>query len=293
VGGLGNQLFIYAAAKALSEKNGSTLVLDANGVGPGKTNHGVDILPYVPISDDVTFSSSYSPCNQFLRRTFLGLIHSKFTQGVLLTGHFFRSSEVGFDSQLLDQPSSVYVEGYFQSWKYFKMLKDPEKLLNTKIDFGSEWFTRLRHDILSATPVVIHVRRGDYLSEGNRFGCLGVKYYLAALDALPSKFSDSEVWMFTDSPDDVGDLKYLLERRRVRVIRPPSNSHPMESLILMSQSKALVIGNSTFSFWAALLAGEKASVVAPAKWFKGMADPKDLLPETWARVTSYWTEPHE
>jgi hypothetical protein len=64
----------------------------------------------------------------------------------------------------------------------------------------------------------------------------------------------------------------------------------MESLLLMSMGKAIIIGNSTFSFWAGQMADRAETIIAPLTWFKGMADPDDLIPLNWTRVPSKWEQ---
>jgi hypothetical protein len=62
----------------------------------------------------------------------------------------------------------------------------------------------------------------------------------------------------------------------------------LEEFKIISRSKRIVIGNSTFSWWGAYLAGSNANVVAPAKWFKHKQDPKDLIPPKWKTIQSSW-----
>jgi len=51
-------------------------------------------------------------------------------------------------------------------------------------------------------------------------------------------------------------------------------------MILMSLGKALVIANSTFSYWAAMMNTGKL-VLAPGKWFKTTPISSDLYPVQW------------
>jgi hypothetical protein len=73
----------------------------------------------------------------------------------------------------------------------------------------------------------------------------------------------------------------------VQFVEPLEDS-PEETLILMSKSDALVISNSTFSWWAAQLGNKNKFVVRPSKWFRGMLDPEDLFPPEWHQQESLW-----
>lgn len=288
VGGLGNQLFTFAAAKALSERIGVHLVLDASGVGPGKTNHGVDIERYLPQDGTVSIVRHSSTVVNLARRVFLGLIHSNVTCPSRFRRKYFRSNRLGYDAGIMNLKPPVYVEGYFQSYRYFKMLRCPHSLISLNPTESSSWFKETKAQLVLKRPLVMHIRRGDYLLEAEKFGCLSLDYYKNALEALPDKFQQGEVWVFSDSPELLGHLSQISNGHTFKLVAPPSDSHPMESLALMSLADAIIIGNSTFSFWAAQLSLSAEVIVAPAKWFKGIPDPEDLIPTGWVRVQSCW-----
>jgi hypothetical protein len=145
----------------------------------------------------------------------------------------------------------------------------------------------MRIEIQRKKPAVVHVRRGDYgLEENQSIGLLSAKYYDHAISLLDQS---KQIWIFSDSPDLVKtELKY--QDRDIIFIRPPKDSDPVESLLLMSLAPEIVISNSTFSWWAAFLAGGNSRVFAPSKWYKSQLDPIDLIPGGWTRVESQWKE---
>ena len=77
-------------------------------------------------------------------------------------------------------------------------------------------------------------------------------------------------------------------RRKFRIVEPPANSDPVESLMLMSKAAHIAISNSTFSWWAATFSGDDSTVYAPTKWFEQREDPKDLYPDNWVKIQSEW-----
>ena len=91
--------------------------------------------------------------------------------------------------------------------------------------------------------------------------------------------------------DDFVLAKHLFSKLEislpVQFAESPEN-YPEETLMLMSQSDAIVISNSSFSWWAAQLGKKSKFVVYPSKWLRGMLDPEDLFPTEWHPQESQW-----
>ena len=99
--------------------------------------------------------------------------------------------------------------------------------------------------------------------------------------------SEIGILVFTDSPEAISvELEEL--GREFRIITPPEESDPVESLFLMKLASHIAISNSTYSWWAATIAAPGTVVYAPTKWFELRDDPVDLLPDEWIRVKSDW-----
>ena len=82
-------------------------------------------------------------------------------------------------------------------------------------------------------------------------------------------------------------LGALDARELQKVSAAPSFRHS-ESLMLMSKGAAIVIANSSYSWWAAKLSSNGCIIIAPSKWYQGMKDPLDLIPEDWTKIESSW-----
>jgi serine kinase of HPr protein (carbohydrate metabolism regulator) len=139
----------------------------------------------------------------------------------------------------------------------------------------------------SENVLSLHVRRGDYALPANRMaGMLSYDYYR---EALMRTGDHDSIWIFTDSPKEV-ENEFSQLKHRFDVIVPPKDSDPVESLLLMASTKNIVISNSTFSWWSAMIAGDTASIHAPSKWYEHRADPSKLIPENWKRIPSEWVQ---
>jgi hypothetical protein len=202
------------------------------------------------------------------------------------------SEKIGFDQRLVASRSGYYISGYFQTFVYLNSLRSQGLMPPLTLQFESQWFKQTAKELARSNPIVIHVRRGDYLHEANRFiGALSTQYYLDAIKFLNgdsvAESNKREVWVFTDSPDYVTMEFSPHLGSDLNVISPPENSDPAESMLLMSLASALVISNSTFSWWAASLS-QGSTVVAPSKWFRDGNDPERLIPGEWLRAESKW-----
>jgi hypothetical protein len=147
------------------------------------------------------------------------------------------------------------------------------------------WYSQLEKELKTVRPIILHVRRSDYLKKENAFiGLLSQGYYATAITDLNL---DKPIWVFSDEIDLVRNEFRSLAPKVYRWIEPPPESDPYESMLLMGQGAALIIANSTFSLWAGMLA-EDSTVVAPSKWFRYRTDPINLLPESWKKSESEW-----
>jgi hypothetical protein len=144
--------------------------------------------------------------------------------------------------------------------------------------------------MLELPTISVHIRRGDYMNSLDSFGVLSSKYYNSAIEFTleNSSTSFSRVLVFSD---DIAVAKQLFSELNislpVQFAESPEN-YPEETLMLMSQSDAIIISNSTFSWWAAQLGNKSKFVVCPSKWFRGMLDPEDLIPPEWHQRESQW-----
>ena len=100
------------------------------------------------------------------------------------------------------------------------------------------------------------------------------------------------MWIFSDDSTAAEALGTELNREFV-VVGSDQDSTDFETLILMSKANAIIMANSTFSWWASFLASENTTVITPTKWFKGAEDPIDLSPPHWIRVMSTWEDEYD
>lgn len=288
VGGIGNQLFQYYAGRYLAEKNNSKLILDFG-------NHGVAGTKHLGTLRDLEFGIPIDELNtdSTLIREYFWRIHQKISRDIPHIGRFstkylrkFQSKVIGYDPELTFLHSPINIRGYFQTWRYIDSL-DASFSETPSLRISSEWF-RTTSDLIELNqPFAIHIRRGDYEKSRGTFGVLSRDYYSKALKALEIHGSVGKVFVFSDDIEKSKAILSLLDYDFTYIV-PPIDSNPVESLFLMSKCSGLVIANSSFSWWAGKFGDPSRQIIAPSKWFRGLQDPSDLIPDHWKRIESCW-----
>jgi len=294
-GGLGNQLFSLVAGVFISRQIGVPLRVFVNDA-LSSTNHqglGLTSFKFFLARSYLIEDIRYGPSQTLRRRKKLNDYLRRFGVGVDLSyklSGYYSPLVVGDDPNIGSIKAGSYIRGYFQSARYFLAIRGDQDFYNFDLQTKSYWFKNTLQEIAIAKPIAIHVRRGDYLKPENNFiGALSKTYFLDAIKLLKqdSSLANCEVWIFSNDTQMV--KKELGEDIQgvVRWVDPPSESSEAESLLLMASAKALVISNSTYSWWSAAI-GDPERVIAPSKWFKSADDPDGLMLPNWESVQSYW-----
>jgi hypothetical protein len=247
-GGLGNQLFQYAFGKAM-QHTGTTVTYDVDWYERKKDIHRPYLLDKFHTEVSIDSLKKY-------KRTF---------------------RENGFNLK------SLYVDGcncigYWQSPLYIQKIASILKIeFCVKEEFYTSQYHQLKDKIQNTNSVSLHVRRGDYLAHKNHL-VLPLEYYSWALKMIQSLKGDCEVFVFSD------DIPWCKEHL------PNFNYVEIDDYLsfeLMKFSKYKIIGNSTFSWWAAYLSD--SMVIAPKRWVvkeedQKLVDKKGLILNDWIKL---------
>jgi hypothetical protein len=271
-GGLGNQMFQYAAGKFLSLKNRTALVLDTsyfNNDFQGKVtprNYG---LGHFNISES-------SGSGKSLRSYLLELFEKKCV---------FKESKISaYKPQLTESRSKkIELEGYWQSEKYFSPIREILCKEFTPVKPGSAACLHFFDEIRSSQAVSIHVRRGDYVNDekvkATHYVCTP-DYFEKAIHYINSRITDPTFFVFSD---DVAWCKANLPSALPACYVTGTLAH--EDIYLMSNCMHHVISNSSFSWWGAWLNQFKDKiVVAPQNWKVNPEGTQDVVPERWIKI---------
>jgi hypothetical protein len=198
-----------------------------------------------------------------------------------------RERQYHFDPRVLQLRGDVYLDGNWNSPKYFE---DVAPLIRQEFTFRQPATGRNR-ELLAAIDAVnavsVHVRRGDYIADpkvASIHGTCGLDYYRACLDLIAERIRDPHFFLFSDDPQWVREHLSLKWPSTVVDHNGPLDGH--EDMRLMSCCRHHIIANSGFSWWAAWLNPNPDKIVlAPRQWFSTTKhDTRDLIPAGWIRL---------
>lgn len=284
LGGLGNQMFQYALGRSLALKNNTELKLDITAFEVYKL-HKYSLGEAFGANIKI---SSKDEINEFRRyRTRTG--KRWFLRNLLLsdTSKYFREKFSAFDPEVLTLGSDVYLDGYWQSEKYFKKI---ESVIRTDFSFTlpqGERDKEVFNLINESNSVSIHIRRADYVTDANANKTLGTcsaEYYTKAVDILVQKVTDPHFFVFSDDHEWV--RKHITINYPAVYVDHNSADTNFQDMRLMASCKHNIIANSSFSWWGAWLNGNQNKIViAPKQWFADASkNDSDLIPSTWTRI---------
>jgi hypothetical protein len=287
-GGIGNQMFQYAAGRALSLERKQPLRLDVSGFAGNGPHQGfelqrvfdcpVEIATQAEMRNILGWQSPARIRRVLARPSLAGFCRD----GFIVEPHFHYWPEIKNVS------SASYLHGYWQSEKYFRQIASVILADFTfKIPFTSR-NAELADHIKQVDAVSLHVRRGDYVRNEKtnaRHGLCSLQYYQAAIQNISEKVEQSHFFIFSDDIAWAKDnLSMDLPCQYVDLNRGAESYNDMH---LMSVCRHHIIANSSFSWWAAWLNPDQEKiVVAPKKWFadEKKLNIKDLFPQGWVTL---------
>jgi FkbM family methyltransferase len=171
---------------------------------------------------------------------------------------------------------NLYIEGHFQSEKYFAHNKKKIIDLFSPNEEVVDYINKKYGHVLQNNPTSIHIRRGDYMVSQDHHPICNIDYYKEAI----SHFPESETFLVFG--DDKDFIRNNFTDKKYNII---DGENDYIDLYIMSMCKHNIIANSSFSWWGAWLnTNENKKVIAPKKWF-GEAlknnDTRDLIPQNW------------
>ena len=269
MGGLGNQLFQYAAGVYMRKISLRDPKYSLSGFSSSKNTPRSFMLGDLLSENDKATHGR------------LGLAFFKLLSFIIPS---FWVAEKSLDDFPLERvrKNSIVLLGYFQRHKYVDAVStDLIKSLSQSNVFSPLFSSPANNDI------AVHIRFGDYLAnlETRSFhGLSAMSYYVEAVRFLQSSHNYDKIVIYSDNQQKAfADFTYEYGLGGLPVSASTGTSE-YDDLAKISSSKGIVISNSTFSWWAAWIGTQlhECNVVAPKPWFAiPTAADDNLLPVGW------------
>lgn len=308
--GLGNQMFQYAAGKALSLHKNEPLKVNIDNYNH-RTPRQYELSKFFEMEPEIVSKNEMLAfnLNHPVRRIWNKLMPSKKIRSLpyeernpavkllykvcylFRKPHLqsvFEEKQYHYDENFFNTGSPVLLKGYWQSYKYFDRynteIKKDFTIRKNLVSHLDETAFEMHH----CNSIALHIRCTDKIlpehlklhGEVNRF------FYKKAIDYIETRLAGGDVCLYIFTDDAETAKKYVPQGYDIVYVSGKITNSAIEDFYLMQQSKAIVTSNSTFSWWAAYLNVHKNPVVVvPAKWYVSKQyNAKDVYCPDWIKI---------
>ena len=283
-GGLGNQLFVAAAALSFSKNLNCKVYISMINIDQAHQETGSDMRR-------LNFRRSLFVSSHPLLSILVRIINT--SQERARIKRFFDRFTINFEDQL-DQQTNVHelikirtkypnnkiimVEGYFQDFSYANDIKlSQDQIIDDRKIAGDKNFNYC----------AVHVRLGDMLRYKSSLGVLSEDYYKRAIELVKSNL-ELEIQLVSDDFKSALLMLPELESNIDNEIATKEHQDSLLGFFRILGAKGVVVSNSTYSYWAAFLSKKAKIVVAPAQMSFDQKTIVRNLPSSWKLIHSEW-----
>lgn len=285
IGGLGNQMFQYAAGRAFSLSSGVPYKQDVEGFDRYTLHNGFELSRVFNVAEDIASPQDlrdvlgwrhHSLLRRYLVRKSLGFLRGKV---------FIVEPPLSYCASLTGKTlTNAYLVGYWQSEQYFSCIA---QTIHSDFRFKSLLTGRnaeFSHRIKNCSSVSLHVRRGDYFSNPatrEKHGICTIQYYLMAIEYITARITNPQFFIFSD------DIEWARKALSIDLphhfVEHNKGSESYNDMRLISLCSHHIIANSSFSWWGAWLSpSENKIVIAPRRWYA--THPYNPAPATFTLI---------
>lgn len=286
IGGLGNQMFQYAAGRALSLELDLPLRLDITDFANYSLHQGFELSRVFNCAADIADQTDIGAILDWRRLPRIRRTLSRSSMSAFRGKNFVVEPHFHYWDGIKNIASGCYISGYWQSEKYF---------LNIASQIRKDFSFRLplehanseiAKQINQTCAVSLHIRRGDYVHNSKTaatYELCSLDYYEASIRYVAERIKSPIFFIFSD------DITWAKNNLKIdypsRYVEHNNGNDSYNDMRLMSLCKHNIIANSSFSWWGAWLnpSFEKI-VVSPERWFSSDANTQDLIPQSWVKL---------
>ena len=267
VGGMGNQMFIVAAAYVVSKVKQCPLYILYNPIennkhNKTKTDYNKSLFKYFGTHSDIPVTQAHTLVQHGYKIFHQGNGFSHWnpnsvSPGSILTSYYqYYPPLAPYENDL----RSLFLQGLSE---YI------EKNKNTGLNFENAAF--------------LHVRRGDYLNIPHFHFIQSIdEYYKPSVEKLIQQANPTTIYVLSDDPKWIQEQPFFNQNPIFKVMDIPNE---LDALAFMTQCTAgAICANSTFSWWGAFLGAyaKRAPVFVPKRWIADTV--VSLFPVEWAVI---------
>ena len=285
--GLGNQMFQYAAGRAIAEERGDSWRLDISGFANDERRHYFDLERIFNCRPEIAGETDVRVILGWQSSSLIRRLLSRKSMKAFRRENFVVEPHFHYWPEINHVPQDCYLAGYWQSEKYFQT---HASLVRADLTFKPPLTDRnaeLAEQIARVNAVSLHIRRGDYAGNHrmlSKHGVCPLSYYQEAIRYIAGRVSAPHYFVFSDDMDWV--RANLTFHNPCCYVAHNRDSESYNDMRLMSLCRHHIIANSSFSWWGAWLNPSTTKIViAPKRWFNEYpADTGDLFPEGWVTL---------
>ena len=288
--GLGNQLFMFANAYSFSKKMGYDLYVDSKTAYKKLKirNFLLDNLMIdLDLADEDDIPNNFSKYTihklskkiDFLRKKKKFLIEKKFNEKIT-------SFE---DYTKINYSNKIYIEGYFESEKYFFDYKNDiinqYKVKNIKKETLSINPNLIKNE--NSVSIVIRqhrfsekIKNKENIQKSDIYVKNTIEYIAKAVDYIKSKINNPKFYIFSN---DINNLGHAFNKDSFTLVDHIHNK-AINDFYLSTLCKHFIIGPSTFHWWSAYLGTNRSKIcICPPEKIKFSSN-KDIFPDSWIKL---------
>ena len=273
-GGLGNQLFQYAAGRAVAIHHKVPLKLDTTIFETYKLHNGYRL-------DQFAIQAEIATDNEIINLKGRNnvLFSALRKAGLVKRKSYFKEKRSSYFDESVFKNNYVYLDGYWQNELYFldirELLLRELSPISSMSDLGCDYLKFIK----KSNSVSVHVRRGNYLNTKN-INVLDVDYYMKAAEYVRKNVEKPTFYVFSDDlewcKNSLGFLDDFIFVDRTQT--------EIDDLKLMSFCRHNIIANSSFSWWSAWLnQNPKKIVIAPKGWLLNDPGSSKVILSDWVK----------
>jgi hypothetical protein len=286
IGGLGNQMFQFAAGYALSKQWNMPFKLDISDFSSYGLHNGFELPKVFPCQIQIATHKEiealigYQSSNQFFNKL-------KLKSSILFGSKCIMLEKVNYKKNSLLNPCfPLYLKGYWQNQIYFNdFSQDIRRAFLFSKDLTGQNI-QIANSILNTNSISLHVRRGDYATNPKTVahqGLIPTAYFRLAIDYIANKVNKPNFFIFSD------DIEWA--RLNINIDYPTqfinhnNGENSFYDMQLMSKCCHHIIANSSFSWWGAWLnPSQQKIVIGPKKWFANTRRLNNPCPPEWILI---------